>query len=231
MRFTRLPLQMFNYTRRYLVNNYIFPSNKLHITHTRHSSTKSPFLFICSIGNPDPDYSKTRHSVGHYVLEQLIKDHWTNFKPFQKHRNISKGVYSVSTNSDLLNVLLFKSNETYMNLQGEPIFNNWKKISKIQQEKYDPKLVIIHDEIKLPLGKIQFRDMGTSARGHNGLKSIDNIVGKNYVKISVGIGQAPNRYVADYVLSNFKRDELETLRFDTMPQVASMLGELARGQT
>lgn len=185
---------------------------------------------IASIGNPEPEYSSTRHNVGHFALDKLIQDHWTNFKDFSKHRNLSRGVYSVSNDSNKSNILLFKSNDTLMNLQGDPIFNNWRNIKRMQSNNYNPALIVLHDEIQLPLGKIQIRKQGTSARGHNGLRSIDSIMGKEYTKISIGVGKPPNKFVADYVLARFKRPEIEILTYDVMPQIVEVLEEMLKGR-
>ncbi|CAH6723007.1 peptidyl-tRNA hydrolase [[Candida] jaroonii] len=185
---------------------------------------------IASIGNPEPEYTFTRHNVGHFALDKLIEDHWTNFKSFTKHRNLSRGVYSVSNDSNMSNILLFKSNDTLMNLQGDPIFTNWRNVKRMQTNNYSPALVILHDEIQLPLGKIQIRKQGTSARGHNGLRSIDSIMGKEYTKISIGVGKPPNKFVADYVLARFKRPEIETLTYDVMPQIVEVLEEMMKGK-
>ncbi|WEJ97408.1 peptidyl-tRNA hydrolase [Yamadazyma tenuis] len=185
---------------------------------------------VASIGNPEPDYSGSRHSVGHWVLEQLVQNHWKNFSRFQKHRNISRGPYSVSQDSVSSNVLLFKSNETYMNLQGEPIHANWSEVRRIQSRQFSPALVVVHDEISLPLGKIQIRKQGSSPRGHNGLRSIDKIMGQNYTKIAVGVGKPPNKYVADFVLAKFKRPEVEVLEYDVMPQIVQVLEQMTKGE-
>lgn len=221
-------MQLFRYSTRFFLNNYLYPSNKKWLSTI--SSNKEPFLMVASVGNPEPEYSRTRHNVGHWVLQQLVDNHWTNFQAFQKHRNITKGKYSVSGDSSTKNVILYKSDETYMNLQGEPIYQNWKQIQRIQAEQYNPVLVIIHDEILLQLGKIQIRRRGTSARGHNGLRSLDKIIGPNYLKIAVGVGKPPNKYVADYVLANFKKPELEVLTYDVMPKVVQALEEFLEGK-
>lgn len=219
-------MQMLRYSYRYIVNRYVFPSNIRALSQT----SKPPYLMVASIGNPEPEYTNSRHSVGHWVLDKLIESHWTGFQPFKKHRNIGHGVYSVSKDESLSNVLLYKSNETYMNLQGSPIYANWNLVRRVQADKYNPALVIIHDEIQLPLGKIQVRRQGTSPRGHNGLRSIDSVMGKHYTKIAVGVGKPPNKYVADYVLAKFKKPEMEVLVYDVMPQVVEVLEKMVEGE-
>lgn len=223
----KIPIQMIRYYSRYILNNVFKGQRELS---SQTGNGKQPFLMIASIGNPEPEFSGSRHNVGHIALDKLVENHWTHFKQFGKHRNITRGVYSVSETDKLQNVLLYKSNETFMNLQGEPVFKNWRQVKRIQEVKYDPALVVLHDEIQLPLGKIQIRRQGTSARGHNGLRSLDSIMGKNYTKISIGVGKPPNQYVADYVLAKFKRPEMEILTYDVMPQVVEALEEMVSGK-
>lgn len=224
-----LPMQLLRYSYRYVVNKYVFPSNIRQFS-INTGSGKSPYLMIASIGNPEPQYTNSRHSVGHWVLDTLIQSHWKNFHSFKKHRNISRGVYSLSEDDNFSNVFLYKSNETFMNLQGDPIYANWSLIRRVKSEDHNPALVVIHDEIQLPLGKIQVRRQGTSARGHNGLRSIDGVMGQNYTKIAVGVGKPPNKYVAEYVLAKFKKPELEVLTYDVMPQIVEVLEDMSRGR-
>lgn len=126
------------------------------------------------------------------------------------------------------NVTLAKSTDSYMNLQGSPIGRAWQKFQ--HDHKGQPcELVIVHDEIQVALGKVQIRRKRTSARGHNGLRSIDRAVGNEYTKIAVGIGK-PAGDVADYVLSKFDRAQLEVLETITVPRVMEIVEEMAQGK-
>ena len=74
-------------------------------------------------------------------------------------------------------------------------------------------LLVIHDDIDLPLGKIKIKIGGGNA-GHNGLKSIDTIVGKNYKRIRIGIDRPKNnKSVNKFVLENFQKEEEKEIKF------------------
>lgn len=197
---------------------------------------KPPYLMVASIANPEPKYKGTRHNVGSYILDRIVTQEWQEFKPFESHANLPHGIYSTSveTESKRANLFFFKSIYLFMNLQGRPIAETWSNFSRVQLAKYSPALVIIHDELQIPLGKIQIRRQNTSARGHNGLRSINESMGMGYTKIGIGIGKPKNttheRGVADYVLSSFTQDELNYLASNVVPQVTSILDEMASGK-
>jgi PTH1 family peptidyl-tRNA hydrolase len=72
-------------------------------------------------------------------------------------------------------------------------------------------LVVIHDDIDLPLGTVRYK-IGGSPGGHNGLKSIDATVGREYLRVRLGVGKPPHKgQVADYVLSPFLPEEEPTV--------------------
>lgn len=192
------------------------------------ASGKPPFVMIASIGNPEPEYMNTRHNVGNMFLDLVVENHWQHFLKFREHRNIPHGVYS--TSPDLPQVFLFKSIFSYMNLQGSPISKSWKKVYDLKKQESSPALVVIHDEIQLPLGKFQIRRQNTSARGHNGLRSINESMGMGYTKICIGVGKPNHKDVARHVLSRFKPEEKETLYFDVFPQIFKLLDEIKDGK-
>lgn len=168
-------------------------------------STRPGGVLVVSIGNPEPQYKDTRHNVGHWIINELHRNNvpieygpWADDKTFGGE---------ISTSSDG-NVVLARSIGSYMNTQGKPVSKITQRYGK------DKTLLVVHDELQKDLGKLQLRGPGTSARGHNGLKSIDSAMGNKYTKLSVGIGR-PNKgqkEVSDYVLSKFttsERAELE----------------------
>ena len=145
--------------------------------------------FIIGLGNPEKKYFNTRHNVGFLVIESLFKKY--NLKPTLKSK--IKSYYSSYTlNETKYN--LFMPN-TYMNKSGDAIraLINWYGIDLDQ-------ILIIVDDIDLPLGKIRFRKKGGSG-GHNGLKSIINATNsEDFKRIRVGIGKPPE--MKDDKLSN-----------------------------
>jgi peptidyl-tRNA hydrolase, PTH1 family len=96
-------------------------------------------------------------------------------------------------------ILLLKPN-TFMNLSGESveIVKNYFKIDNV---------IVIHDEIELPVGALRFKKGGGHA-GHNGLRSIDKHIGADYYRVRVGIGKPEHKgQIADYCLSDFAKAE------------------------
>ncbi|KAL6449522.1 hypothetical protein SBY92_004435 [Candida maltosa Xu316] len=167
-------------------------------------------LFIASIGNPEPEYAGTRHNVGHRLMNQLIEIYW-------KDHLYRKGSYYLSNKYP--NIVLFKSNDSLMNLQGKPISRHFNPGQ-------DSHLIILHDELQVDLGKYQVRKPGTSSRGHNGLKSIDGYFKNKYTKIGVGIGRPTSDSVVTYVMKKFKPDELEIIDWEVLPKCVKSLEDL-----
>jgi PTH1 family peptidyl-tRNA hydrolase len=94
---------------------------------------------------------------------------------------------------------------TFMNLSGKAIPFLLKKGIKPEE------ILVIHDELEKPFGKCNIRWDG-SARGHNGLRSIDSIIGKDYWRLRFGIGRPEDKSeVGDYVLSPFTTDQEDLL--------------------
>ena len=152
-------------------------------------------LFV-GLGNPGNRYENNRHNIGFRVINALV-DHYGA-------RNISKNAFQGE---------LFKSNEflflkptTFMNLSGESL-QAVKNFYKIEVDN----IIVIHDDLDLPFGAVRFKKGGGSG-GHNGLKSIDNMVGKEYIRVRMGIGKPLHKsQVVDYVLHDFSSDESRQL--------------------
>lgn len=165
-------------------------------------------LFVCSIGNPEPQYKGTRHNVGHRVMDQLIHNYW-------KDHLYKEGSYYYSRKYP--NLVLFKSDSTLMNLQGKTMSKHFQQFHK------QSRLIVLHDDLERDLGKFQVRKSGTSSRGHNGLKSIDGVYKDRYSKIAIGIGRPTSKTVTNYVLLKFDAKEQEVLDFDVIPKVVKEL--------
>ena len=94
-----------------------------------------------------------------------------------------------------------------MNLSGKSLLAV-KQFFKIELEE----MIVIHDDIDLPFGALRFKKGGGHG-GHNGLKSIDALIGKEYLRVRVGVGKPEHRsQVADYVLHDFSETEFEVLK-------------------
>jgi len=158
-------------------------------------------MLIVGLGNPGPDYEKTRHNIGFMVIDELIARH-----------NASK-LSSSSFNGDLYkfqnssvsleNHLLLKP-LTYMNLSGESVVKvkNFYKLDEV---------VVIHDDLDLPFGALRFKKAGGHG-GHNGLKSIDSKITREYIRVRMGISKPEHKgEVASYVLSEFSEEQKKCL--------------------
>ncbi|MBO8138095.1 MAG: aminoacyl-tRNA hydrolase [Desulfotomaculum sp.] len=150
---------------------------------------------IVGLGNPGPEYSKTRHNVGFMVLDKLAGNLNTAV-----NKNKFKALMGEAEVNDE-KVLLIKP-QTYMNLSGEAVgrLAQWYKISPQD-------VVVIYDDMDLPLGKMRIRLKGSSG-GHNGMKSIIAHLGtENFPRIRIGIGRGTESI--KHVLSNFTKDEMK----------------------
>lgn len=152
-------------------------------------------LFV-GLGNPGNRYEKNRHNIGFQVIDNLVS-HYGSVK-------ISKASFlgDLYRSKDLL----FLKPTTFMNLSGKSLqaVQNFYKISIDD-------IVVIHDDLDLLFGAVRFKKGGGHG-GHNGLKSIDAMIGKEYIRVRMGIGKPEHRsQVADYVLHDFSQDEHEVL--------------------
>ena len=152
-------------------------------------------MLIVGLGNPGSDYETTRHNIGFMVINELIS-----------RFNAQK----VSSSSFLGNCYKFQNHFllkplTFMNLSGNSVVKvkNFYKIEKI---------VVIHDDLDLPFGSLRFKFAGGNG-GHNGLKSIDSMIGREYIRVRMGIGKPEHRgEVSSYVLTPFSEKQKEHLK-------------------
>jgi PTH1 family peptidyl-tRNA hydrolase len=151
-------------------------------------------MLIVGLGNPGPTYAKNRHNIGFMVIDELIR------------RNSAQKLSSSSFNGELFkfsNHFLLKP-LTFMNLSGTSI-QAVKKFYKVDE------VVVIHDDLDLPFGTLRFKFAGGHG-GHNGLKSADQMISRDYARIRLGIGKPEHKgEVASYVLSDFSLVESEHL--------------------
>lgn len=185
-------------------------------------------LLIASLGNPGPAYTNTLHSAGHVVLIRL-RD-WLKLPPFIKSRPHASGLLSSSPDFTLW------QSPSLMNLSGKSVATAWRTfIGSLSdpEEKKAARLVVVHDELELPIGKIKVMDGTASAKGHNGMKSVKATLpaGMNFTRIGIGIGRPISRDsidVAKYVLRKMTEKELKVMQ-DVAGQVSAVVREMARG--
>ena len=152
-------------------------------------------LFV-GLGNPGSQYEDTRHNIGFKVIDKLIND----FGARDISKNSFHGQLYRSSNS------LFLKPTTYMNLSGKSV-QPIKHFFKVELED----VIVIHDDIDLPFGAVRFK-RGGGHGGHNGLKSLDTMISKEYIRVRVGVGKPEHKsQVADYVLHDFSKEEITNL--------------------
>lgn len=155
---------------------------------------------IVGLGNPGDRYAPTRHNVGFVTIDFLADRHSAKVTKL-KHKALI-GECEIAGEK----VLLVKP-QTFMNLSGESVLElvEWYKIKMNQ-------LIVIYDDIDLPVGKLRIRPSGSSG-SHNGMKSIIHLLkNQDFTRIRVGIGKQPEFMdLGDYVLSRFKPEEIEPM--------------------
>ena len=169
---------------------------------------------IVGLGNPGREYAATRHNVGWWLIDHLA-DVW-HFDGWKKDDNshIANGTVGG------VKVRLVKP-QTYMNLSGQALKNF------VRRPFWSPAkdLLIVVDEVQLPVGRIRIRPRG-SAGGHNGLKSIEHALDtQEYGRLRIGVGPSEERKgiykdLADFVLAPFAKDEKDNI-LALMPQLTA----------
>ncbi|MBP3442045.1 MAG: aminoacyl-tRNA hydrolase [Clostridia bacterium] len=162
----------------------------------------SPEIMIVGLGNPGRDYEMTRHNAGFLTLDHIAAEENIEIKKLKYKALIGNAVISGHR------CLLVKP-QTFMNNSGEAV-REISQFYKIPPEK----IIVIFDDISLPCGKLRIRRKGTDG-GHNGIKSIIyHLNSDNFPRIKIGVGAKPHPdyNLADWVLSAFKKDEMEELK-------------------
>jgi PTH1 family peptidyl-tRNA hydrolase len=156
-------------------------------------------FLIVGLGNPGPEYARTRHNVGFMVLDELSRRHRIPIRASQHGARVGEGQIAGEP------VALAKP-LTYMNVSGRAVG------PLLQRHSLPPAhLIVVYDDADLPTGKIRLRARG-SAGGHGGLKSIIGTIGSSeFPRVRIGIGRAGKGDLVDHVLGGFRHDERETI--------------------
>ncbi|MBV9827180.1 MAG: aminoacyl-tRNA hydrolase [Alphaproteobacteria bacterium] len=151
---------------------------------------------IVGLGNPGSKYARNRHNIGFMAIAALARRYGA-----AAPRSRFKGEIAEATIAGERRFLLLP--QTFMNLSGEAV-QAAMAFYKIRPEE----IVIIHDELDLRPGKVRVK-RGGGAAGHNGLRSIDALIGQDYWRVRLGIGHPGSKeLVLPYVLQNFPTDEM-----------------------
>lgn len=152
---------------------------------------------IVGLGNPGKKYENTRHNTGFAVIDRTL----AKLNVELDKNKFNAGYTMINRNGEKIYIL---KPLTYMNLSGEAVAP-FMKYFGIEPED----LVVVHDDLDLPVGKIRLRQSG-SCGGQNGMRNIIDLLGDSNIKrIRVGIGKDPLIPVVDYVLGKTKKEDLE----------------------
>ncbi len=158
-------------------------------------------FLVVGLGNPGTEYTNTRHNVG-FIAADILSGRYNNVWSYK-----SKFDAEICVCENKFGKIIFCKPQTFMNLSGKSVqaISSFYKIPLEQ-------IIVLHDDIDISLGKIKSK-IGGGHGGHNGLKSIDSLVGQNYHRIRIGVGrpQHSRHEVSNYVLGRFSEDEMSVI--------------------
>ena len=156
-------------------------------------------FLIVGLGNPGDEYAQTRHNTGYMVLDAFAK---ASNAVFCDRRY----GFVAETSLKGRKVLLLKPT-TFMNLSGNAV-RYWLNKENIDQSR----LLVVSDDVALPIGQFRLKAGGSNG-GHNGLGHIQQLIGQQYPRLRMGIGNDyPVGAQIDHVLGRFPAEELEQLQ-------------------
>ena len=172
-----------------------------------------PLKLIAGIGNPGADYANTRHNAGVWFVERLAEKFGASFKPEKKFFGRTSLI-----NVDGAQVRLLVP-DTYMNESGKSVgaLANFFKIEPAE-------ILVAHDEIDFPSGKIRFKQDGGLA-GHNGLRDISSCLAgaTDFNRLRIGVGHPGDRGgVTGHVLGKVSREDRELIETCIEDAIATM---------
>ena len=154
---------------------------------------------IVGLGNPGAEYERTRHNTGWMVLDAFAK---ASNAVFEDRRY----GFVAETSLKGRKVLLLKPT-TYMNLSGNAV-RYWLNKENIDQQR----LLVVSDDVALPLGAFRLKASGSNG-GHNGLGHIQQLIGQQYARLRMGIGNDfPQGGQIDWVLGRYSDEDLQQLQ-------------------
>jgi PTH1 family peptidyl-tRNA hydrolase len=170
---------------------------------------------IVGLGNPGIEYQFTPHNLGFLTIDRIANNLGIEIRNRQCRALTARATVAGEP------VILAKP-ETYMNLSGLSV----RELAAEHQVDVTRDLIVIYDELDLPLGAIRIRQRGSSA-GHNGMESILGALGTDEL-LRIRLGIAPDRKVVDgvkYVLTPFRKAQFELVDelLDTAAQAVEMI--------
>lgn len=161
------------------------------------SITSEPIRVIVGLGNPGEEYAKTRHNVGFVVVDSFVQALGWKWKKSLRFRGYwCKGTWEEQE------MYVLKPN-TFMNASGRSVASILKYFKLTASQ-----LLCVYDDITLPLSRLKL-SVGGGHAGHNGIKDIQQMIGNDFARFRIGVGQKPHSDMdlKDYVLSRFDPSE------------------------
>ena len=154
---------------------------------------------IVGLGNPGYEYENTRHNTGFMVLDKMAESAGVSFED-------KRYGYVAETSIKGRKVFLLKPT-TYMNLSGNAV-RYWLQKENIDQKR----LLVVVDDLSIPLGDYRLKGKGSNG-GHNGLGNIQQLIGQQYARLRMGIGNEFQRgQQVDWVLGKYTDEDMRTLQ-------------------
>ena len=154
---------------------------------------------ICGLGNPGAEYAGTRHNTGFMVLDAFAKASNIVFED-------KRYGFVAETSLKGRKIILLKPT-TFMNLSGNAV-RYWLNKENIDQRR----LLVVSDDVALPLGEFRLKGSGSNG-GHNGLGHIQQLIGQNYPRLRMGIGnEYPRGGQVDWVLGCYDESDMQVLQ-------------------
>ncbi len=153
---------------------------------------------VVGLGNPGSRYATTRHNAGFVVVDELARRWGIGARDWQKK---GEARYAV----DRAHGAILVKPQSYMNLSGRPV-QSIATFYKVPPER----ILVIVDDLDLPWGTLRMRASGSSG-GHNGLKSLIEVLGQGFPRLRIGIGRGHDPDAIDRVLGDFSDKEVQEL--------------------
>ena len=174
---------------------------------------------IVGLGNPGRVYQKTRHNIGFWVIDKIIQKFNKDVTRVKTRKYIAE-IFELRFDGE--KIVLVKP-LTFMNLSGQAVkpIVDWYKIDI-------KNLIVIYDDMDLPLGTVRFREKGSSG-GHKGMRSIIQHLGtEEFKRIRLGIDHPSDNDVIDYVLTGFTSKENQIIQ-DNLNIVSDAIEDWVKG--
>ncbi|MBH32189.1 MAG: aminoacyl-tRNA hydrolase [Gammaproteobacteria bacterium] len=171
---------------------------------------KPKIQVIAGLGNPTPEYENTRHNAGYWFTDKLLQHYKLDLKVDNK---LKCAFSSLEENGKKFFIV---RPTTFINDSGKAI-SSFLKYYKIETDK----LLVVHDEIDLPVSKVRLK-LGGGHGGHNGVRDIINILGKDFWRLRIGINHPGSKDLVDkHVLSKPSKQEREEIESSIIPIIDS----------